>query len=94
MASKLLMGTLFRGFDERTSEFLPRFKVSCANALRNVVEKLTEQKAESANRRHHRVRACGTVIPVHDDEQMIEDFRKLLQSRLGDLGSKLFSTSG
>ena len=35
VASKLLMGTLFRGFDERTSgPFNRRFSVSVANALR------------------------------------------------------------
>ena len=37
---KLLMGTLFRGFDERTSgPFDLRFKRSVANAVKNIAEK-------------------------------------------------------
>ena len=90
VASKLLMGTLFRGFDERTSgPFNRRFSVSVANALRNIAEKLR-------NRRRY-LPTASTVeyepaapSPVHDDETVIEDFRRLLRDRLGDLALAVF----
>ncbi len=90
MASKLLTGTLLRGFDERVSgPFNLRFKSSVANALRNVVEKIR-------NRRRNLPTAAtieyepAAPSPVHDDEQMIEEFRKLLRSRLGELALAVF----
>lgn len=91
VASKLLTGTLFRGFDERTSgHFDLRFRVSCANALRNIIEKIR-------NRRRN-LPTASTVeyepaapSPVHDDEKVIEDFRQLLRSRLGDLALAVFN---
>jgi hypothetical protein len=90
VASKLLMGTLFRGFDERTSGPMDlRVKQSIANALRNIIEK-------ERNRRRNLPTAStaeyepSAPSPIHDDEKVIEDFRKLLHSRLGDLALAVF----
>jgi hypothetical protein len=88
IAVKLLTGTLFTGFDERTSgPFDLRFKASAGNAIRNMVEK-------DRNRR----RLLPTV-PIQqefepgrwskgeeDDERVIHDFRQLVRRRLGGLG--------
>jgi hypothetical protein len=90
VASKLLMGTLFSGFDERTSGPIDlRFKQSVANGIRNIIEK-------ERNRKRNLPAVAPEYEPstrpaaVHDDEQMIADFRRLLRSRLGDLALAVF----
>ncbi len=84
VATKLLLGTLFRGFDERTSGPMDlRFKRSVGNAVRNMIEK-------ERNRR----RWLPTVplddlpagSPSEEDEKVIENFRRLVRQRLGGLG--------
>jgi hypothetical protein len=97
---KLLTGKLFRGFDQRTSGPIDlRFKRSVANAIKNLVEK-------DRNRRHYLPTVSiqqefepGGVTaddlparssPAHDHEKVIEGFRKLLRSRLGDLAVTIF----
>jgi hypothetical protein len=91
------MGKLFRGFDERLSGPMDlRFKKSVGNAVRNIVEL-------ERNRRRY-IPAIpighepGTIAaadlpdrPSFDsDEQVIEDFRRLLHDRLGDLAVAVF----
>jgi hypothetical protein len=95
IAAKLLTGTLFRGFDERTSGPMDlRFKASVGNAIRNMVEK-------ERNRRRYvptvhigqEFRPGGITAgdlaapssPVHGDERVIQRFRDLVRHRLGDL---------
>ena len=98
VAVKLLMGQLFKGFNEKISgPFDLRFKRSVSNSVRNIVEK------EKNRRRYIPTVAIGqefepgTVaadLPDRpsfgQDEQVIEDFRRLLQDRLGDLALALF----
>ena len=97
LAARLLMGKLFRGFDERTSGPMDlRFKRSVGNAVRNLVEK-------EKNRRHYlptihiqqEFEPGGITAddlparsPSHDDdgEKVIKDFRQLVKRRLGQLG--------
>ena len=90
--TKLVMGKLFTGFDERLSGPMDlRFKKSVANAVRNIIEK------EKNRRRYIPTVAIGhepgTVaaselpdrVSVGQDEQVTENFRELVRTRLGDL---------
>ena len=96
VAVKLLMGQLFKGFDEaRHGEFDRRFRNSVGNAIRNMVEL-------ERNRRHYiptvPIQAEFTPGGVTDDdlparstaqdhdEQLINGFRNLVRRRLGALG--------
>ena len=95
IAVKLLTGSLFRGFDERTSGPIDlRFKASVTNAVRNL-------GAKERNRRRliptvpiqHDFEPGGVMpddlpsrwSPIQGDEQIIEDFRRLVRQRLGDM---------
>jgi hypothetical protein len=91
---KLLVspGGLFRGYDERRHGPLDlRFKRSVGNAVRNIAEK--EQ-----NRRKYLPSIPGGIgvedLPTHPaanhDPTLVERFRKLLQTRLGDMAVKVF----
>ncbi len=86
VAVKLLTGGLFRDYDEtRHGPMDLRFKRSVANAIRNLVEK-------EKNRRHY----LPTVaidqeaepgrMTSDSNEKVIQDFRKLVRRRLGQLG--------
>jgi hypothetical protein len=88
VAVKLLMGTLFRGFDERVSGPMDlRFKRSVGNAVRNMVE-----LERNRSRLLHTVPIDQEVEPasVTSDndggERVIRDFRRLVRRRLGDIG--------
>ena len=96
---KLVMGTLFRAFDERTSGPMDlRFKRSVANAVKNIVEK--EKTGEDSFPPFPSVKQFqpGAIAaaelpgrPSSDhDEKVIETFRQLLQKRLGDLAVAVF----
>jgi hypothetical protein len=90
LAARLLMGTLFRGFDEKTSGPMDlRFKRSVGNAVRNLIEK-------QRNRRRllptvpfgQGVEPVSMVGGEDDDgERVIKDFRKLVHRRLGEIGA-------
>jgi hypothetical protein len=91
VASKLLMGTLFRGFDERISGPMDlRFKKSVGNCIRNIIEKQRNRRRYLPTASAIEFEPAARSSPVHDDEQVIEGFRKLLQSRLGDLAVAVF----
>ena len=92
---KLLTGGLFRKYDEhRHGPLDKRFKRAVANAIKNMIE-----KQRNARRLLPTVpidqefRPGGTTdLPDRapgrqDDEQLIDDFRQLVRSRLGELGS-------
>ncbi len=89
---KLLVspGGLFRGYDEsRHGPLDLRFKRSVANAVKNVVEK------EKNRRRLLPPAPLHTDFiparPEHDhDATIIDRFRNLLQTRLGDLAVAIF----
>ena len=83
---KLLLGGLFRDFDERQHGPLDlRFKRATANAIRNMIEK-------ERNRRRFIPIGQERDDDVPDrmadgaEEKVIDDFRQLVQSRLGQLG--------
>lgn len=94
LAVKLLTGKLFQGFDERTSGPMDlRFKRSVANAIKNLTEK-------ERNRWHYlptvsiqRKFQPGVTVDAlpapswtaDDDEHVIDDFRRLLLDRLGNV---------
>jgi hypothetical protein len=88
VAVKLLMGRLFRGFDERISGPMDlRFKRSVGNAIRNLVEK-------EKNRQHYLPtvpidRECEPASGSGGNdsgEKVVNDFRRLVKRRLGELG--------
>ena len=88
VAVKLLMGKLFRGFDEKVSgPFDRRFKNSVGNCIRNMVEL-------EKNRRHYiptiaMDQAAEPAQPWSNDdhgEKVIRDFRTLVKRHLGQLG--------
>ncbi len=93
---KLLMGGLFRDYDERRhGAFDLRFKRSVANAIKNMAEK-------DRNRRRFipSVPICqerDDDLPdrgaddSQDDERLIDDFHELVRSRLGTLGSAVLT---
>ena len=90
---KLLMGGLFRGFDERTAGPIDlRFKRSVANAIKNIAEK-------ERNRRRllptvslgNEWRPDAEDVPdrasaAQGDDTLVRDFRRLVQTRLGEVG--------
>jgi hypothetical protein len=93
ISSKLLLGKLFRGWQEKVSGPMDlRFKKSVANAIRNLVEK-------ERNRRHYlpsipiqqdfepgNITADALPArlgPAHD-EKVIDAFRQFVQQHLGD----------
>lgn len=95
VASRLLTGTLFRGYDQTKSGPMPqRFKVAVANAIRNV-------RSKEFNRRKYlpSVPITNEFEPgaVANDEllarlswrgedrEVIENFRRLVRERLGEL---------
>jgi hypothetical protein len=91
VAVKLLMGQLFKGFNERLSGPMDlRFKRSVSNSIKNIVE------LERNRRRYIPSVAIGhepeTITDLPDrvsyghDEQVIEKFRELVRRQLGDLG--------
>jgi len=85
VAVKLLTGGLFRDYDEtRHGPFDLRFKRSVGNAIRNLVEK-------EKIRRHYLPTVpieqddLSARQPAQDSEKVIQDFRKLVRRRLGQL---------
>ncbi len=92
IATKLLMGKLFTGFDERVSGPMDlRFKRSVGNCIRNLVEK-------ERNRRHYlptvpidQAPEPGGMTPEGGGERVIMDFRRLVRRRLGELGVAVFN---
>ncbi len=88
LAARLLMGKLFSGFDERTSGPMDlRFKRSVGNAVRNLAEL-------ERNRRHYlptvpidqAAEPSGMTSGSDGGEKIIRDFRRLVRSRLGEIG--------
>lgn len=83
---KMLIGGLFRDFDERQHGSIDlRFKRATANAIKNMVE-----KDRNRSRFIPIGQERGDDVPDRaarkDDEQLIDDFRRLVRSRLGELG--------
>jgi hypothetical protein len=98
---KLLTGTLFRGFDERTSGPMDlRFKRSVGNAVRNM--------AERERNRHRLIPSVplgqefkpGGIMAddlpnrasAENGDDLIDDFRQLVRARLGQLGIAVLDT--
>jgi hypothetical protein len=90
---KLLMGTLFRGYDERRHGPMDRrFKCAVANSIRNVVAKEQTRRrylpSVSIGQEFEPGGVTAEELPARsptDDEKIIEDFRNLLRNRLGGL---------
>jgi len=89
LVAKLLTGTLFRGFDERIAGPMDlRFRRSVGNAVRNMVER------DRNRRRLLPSVPIGQELPgrqASGGERVIEDFRRLVGSRLGQLGLAVFN---
>ena len=91
---KMLTGGLFRDYDERQHGPLDlRFKRSVANAIKNMIEKQTNaRRLLPTVPIDQEFRPGGTTdLPDREaaggqDEQLIDDFRRLVRSRLGELG--------
>jgi hypothetical protein len=90
LASKLLVGTLFRGYDEQKSGPMPqRFKAAVTNAIKNL-------RSKEANRRRYLPSVPisgdfepGSVANDVEDLDVIEGFRRLVKERLGELAVAL-----
>ena len=91
---QLLTGKLFRGYDPRIHGPMDkRFKASVANSIRNLVAKEKTRRRYLPSVPIAQEFEPGSVTaeelpakPDPDDEKIIEDFRKLVQKRLGGLG--------
>ena len=88
VAVKLLVGGLFRDYDERRHGPMDlRFRRSVGNAVRNMAEL-------ERNRRHHlptvpidkEVEPASMTPDIDGNERVIKDFRRLVKRRLGQLG--------
>ena len=96
IVAKLLTGTLFKNFDEKMHGPLDlRFKRSVANAIRNLVERERNRRRFIPTVPIGQEFQPGGVraddLPdrsagYQDDERLIDDFRQLVRSRLGELG--------
>ena len=96
---KLLLGKLFKGFNEKISgPFDLRFRRSVGNAIRNIVELERNRRRYIPTTPIVQGFEPGSVaaadLPARpsfgQDEQVIENFRRLLQDRLGDLAVAIF----
>jgi hypothetical protein len=93
---KLLMGTLFRGYDPRIHGPMElRFRTSVANAIRNMIQKEKARRRNIPSVSIQQEFQPGSVTPddlpappaLEDDEKVIENFRELVRRRLGGLGA-------
>ncbi len=92
---KLLIGTLFRGFDERASGPMDRrFKRAVANAVKNVTERERNRRRllPSISIGHEFTpggitadELPGRQAPARG-EDIVDDFRSFVRARLGQLG--------
>jgi hypothetical protein len=93
---KLLMGKLFSGFSQETSGFFDlRYKRSVANAVKNLAEKERNRRrfiptVSIGNEfRPGAVTADDLPAPAssgQQDDKLIQDFRRLVRTRIGELG--------
>ena len=95
VVTTLLMGKLFRGFDERVSGPMDkRFKCAVGNAVRNLVAKEKTRRRYLPSVPISQEFSPGSVtaddLPApsaqEDDSKVIENFRELVSRRLGGLG--------
>ena len=88
VAVKLLMGKLFTGFDERVSGPMDRrFRNSVGNAVRNMVELERNRAAYLPTMPLDQAAEPGIMTGGNDSgEKVINDFRRLVKRRLGELG--------
>ena len=95
IVTKLLTGTLFRGYDERRHGPMElRFRRSVANAVRNLIERERNRRRylPSIPIQQEFEPGCATPddLPApsaeEDDSKVIENFRELVLRRLGGLG--------
>jgi hypothetical protein len=106
VASKLLLGKLFRGFvvpqssvEDAGDYLLARFKRSVANCLRNMTEKERNRRRFIPTTPIRQDFEPGGITadnlaarsaPAHDDQNLIQGFRELLRNRLGALAVAVF----
>jgi hypothetical protein len=91
---KLLTGKLFRGYDPRLHGPMDlRFRRSVGNAIRNMVELERNRKrllpSISIGQEFEPGGVTADELPNRmpaDDEKVIDDFRRLVKKRLGELG--------
>jgi len=98
----LLVGKLFRGFDEQRSGPMDRrFRASVGNAIRNLVEKERNRRrllpTTSIGQEFWPGSVTAEDLPARssapeDDSKVIEGFRELVRRRLGDLGIAVLDT--
>jgi hypothetical protein len=97
----LLVGKLFRGFDEQRSGPMDRrFRASVGNAIRNLVEKERNRRRNIPTTSISQEFTPGCATPdelpaksvPQDDDKVIEGFRELVRRRLGDLGIAVLDT--
>jgi hypothetical protein len=91
---KLLTGTLFRGYDPRIHGPMElRFKCAVKNAIRNMIQKEKTRRRNIPSVSIQQEFTPGSVtaddLPApsarDDDSKVVEDFRRLVRRRLGDL---------
>jgi hypothetical protein len=94
VVTTLLMGKLFRGFDERVSGPMDkRFKCAVGNAIRNMTQKERNRRRYLPSIPIQQEFVPGSVTPDDlpappardDDSKVIHNFRDLVRRRLGDL---------
>ncbi len=90
---KLLTGTLFKNYDENQHGPLDlRFKRAVANAIKNLVEKERNRRRLIPTVSIGQEFMPGEVYDLpgrpstENDDKVIEDFRRLISNRLGELG--------
>jgi hypothetical protein len=88
VAVKLLMGRLFRGFDERVSGPMDlRFKRSVGNAVRNMAELERNRRRLLPTVPIDQAAEPGSMTGDDDSgEKVVNDFRRLVKRRLGETG--------
>jgi hypothetical protein len=94
VVTKLLLGTLFRGYDPRIHGPMElRFRRSVGNAVRNMTQKERNRRRNIPTVSIAQEFTPGSVtaeeLPAKtapdNDERVIRDFRGLVRQRLGDL---------
>ncbi len=101
IAVKLLVGGLFRDYDERRHGPMDlRFKRSVGNAIRNMVEKERNRRRLLPTVPIQQEFEPGMVTaddlparsPQDDGEKVVRDFRRLVKRRLGEIGGAVLDT--
>ena len=92
VATKLLVGGLFRDYDERRHGPMDlRFRRSVGNAVRNMAELARNRKRLLPTTPLDQAAEPASMTSDDGGEKVINDFRRLVKRRLGEIGTAVLN---